>query len=290
MKSAMRTGEFLNLKKNDKALLCLPVSFIAGKMMVVRAFVLGLDLITIKPSSKPLEDLNTDIDFAAMTPMQVFYAMQSPQGFEQLQKIKKLIIGGGPVDHSLLLQIRKLTSEVWHTYGMAETLTHVALKKLNGASPDDHFMALNETTFRQDDRGCLVIKAPWLNKNEIVTNDLVDLIDDKTFDFIGRIDNIINSGGIKISPETVESKLQNYLDSRFIITGLPDKVLGQKIVLIIEGKTQPSEKISKLLDRANLGKYEHPKEIRFMYHFPQTESGKILRRQITAHFSNQNII
>lgn len=287
VESAKRTGDFLDLKKNEKALLCLPLSFIAGKMMVVRAFVLGLDLFTVKPSSKPLDDLDFELAFTALTPMQLHYSLQVEDGLSKVNRIDKLILGGGGIGHELLNKINTLKTKVWHTYGMAETLTHVAMKRLNGHNPDDHFRALPGVTFQKDDRGCLVITAPWLSDQEIVTNDLVELHNETTFDFSGRLDNVINSGGIKISPEAIESKLAPHLNERFIITGLPDEILGQKITLVIEGKETPQKQILGMMDKAGLSGYDRPGEIRFMYHFPQTESGKIIRRQVIEHLLEQ---
>ncbi len=285
--SAQRTGEFLDLKKGDKAVLCLPLSFIAGKMMVVRAFVLGLDLVTVKPSSNPLADFDQPLDFAALTPMQVFYALQSSGGKSKISRIRKLIIGGGEISSEMLHKIQSLKNKVWHTYGMAETLTHVAMKKLNGQKPDRFFHALPGIKFHTDHRGCLVIDAPWLSVHPVATNDLVDLINDTSFDFTGRIDNVINSGGIKISAETLESKLASFFSQRFVIVGLPDPTLGRKVVLVLEGRKRSEEEVQEKIEKAGLTGHEKPREIHFMYHFPQTESGKVIRKQIIDHLSGQ---
>jgi len=235
IQSALLTGNFFNLKKNDKALLSLPVEFIAGKMMVVRAFVLGLNLLPIEPTGNPLNELNENYDFAAFTPMQVFNILGDHNGSKKLGLIKNVIIGGGEINESLSKKIRDLQNNTYHTYGMTETLTHVALKKLNGNNYQKYFKALPGIQFETDERSCLVIKALHLENEVITTNDVVELKSATEFEFVGRHDNIINSGGIKIFPEKVEQSLIPIIKERFIISGLPDEKLGQIVVLVIEG-------------------------------------------------------
>lgn len=282
VKSAMLTGQFFNLQKNQKVLLCLPVDFIAGKMMVVRAFVLGLNLIPIEPSGNPLNKIDEFFAFAAMTPMQVYNTLKQKSGHHKLNQLKNLIIGGGEINQALLKKIINLENNTYHTYGMTETLTHVALKKLNGHNPDANFIALPGIKFERDDRSCLVIHAPHLSGDKYITNDIIDLISEQTFNFIGRFDNVINSGGIKISPESVEQKLSSFISQRFIISSLPDNILGQKVVLIIEGKEKPIINFAK----TNLTKYEMPKQIYCLDYFPETQNGKILRKQIVKLIQN----
>jgi len=276
VRSAQLTGQFFNLQKNDKALLCLPVDFIAGKMMIVRAFVLGLNVVPVEPSGNPLQKLTEFFDFAAMTPMQIYNTLKHEDGFQKLNQVKELIIGGGEVNHTLLSEVRKLENKTYHTYGMTETLTHVALKRLNGHNPECCFNALQGVNFEKDDRDCLVISAPHLSEKKFITNDIVELENNQSFNFIGRYDNVINSGGIKISPEKVEQKLSSLIQNRFILAGLPDDLLGQKVVLIIEGQARSS------IDFTNtaLLKYEIPKQVFFIDNFPETESGKIIRTQV----------
>jgi len=276
VKSAQMTGQFFNLQKNDKVLLCLPLNFIAGKMMVVRAFVLGLNLIPVVPSGNPLKSLNEPCDFAAMTPMQVYNTFTKEDGYQKLNQIENLIIGGAEISNKLLNKIIKLENNTYHTYGMTETLTHVALKKLTGRKPDSFFKALPGIKFSKDDRECLIISAPHLSKQYFVTNDIVDLKDEETFKFIGRYDHIINSGAIKIFPELIEQKLQSFINERFIVAGLPDDQLSQKVILIIEGKDDPTVDFTKI----SLSKFEIPKQVYFLDHFPETKSGKIIRHQV----------
>lgn len=276
VRSAQLTGEFLKLQKNSKALLCLPVDYIAGKMMVVRSFVLGLDLIPVEPSGKPMENVTVCFDFAAMTPMQVYSILREKDGINKLNQIRKLIIGGGEINSNLLNEIRMLDNNTYHTYGMTETLTHVALKKLNGNKPDDFFHALPGVRFEKDERECLIISAPHLSEKKFISNDIVDLMNEQTFSFIGRHDNVINSSGIKISPENLEYKLSSLIENRYIIAGFQDDKLGQKVILIIEGKEEFFIDFTKV----EISKYEIPKQVYFLDHFPETENGKIIRQKV----------
>ena len=263
--SAQLTGKTFNLKEGDTALLCMPMKYIAGKMMVVRALELGLDLKVVEPSSNPLNGIKEIIDFSAMVPFQL------ENSLNQLNKIKTLIIGGGQVSPKLVEKLQIESTQVYETYGMTETLTHVAIKPLNGPNISDLFRALDGIHFEKDDRGCLAIHASALNPVPIVTNDLVELIDENSFRWLGRFDNVINSGGIKIIPEVVEAKLLSIIpNNRFFINGESDESLGEKVVLVVEGNV-----IEISFD--SLEKFEKPKEIYFISEFLETESGKIRR-------------
>jgi len=275
--SALMTGEFFHLNPGDNALLCLPVDFIAGKMMIVRSIVLGLNLIPVEPKGNPLEGINDEFVFAAMTPLQVSKILNEPEGFDKLNQVEKLIVGGADIHPELMQKIRLLKNETWHTYGMTETLTHVAVKRLNALEENENFKALPGIRFHKDDRGCLAIIAQHLCDLSIQTNDLVDLINDKEFKFIGRIDHVINSGGIKFSPEEIESKLSPFIKRKFIIAGFPDDRLGQKIVLIIEGSPNDKFDLEESAEKAGLSKFEKPGKVIFVDQFPCTESGKVIR-------------
>ena len=265
--SAQLTGKTFGLKEGDTALLCMPMKYVAGKMMVGRALKLGLDLKVVEPFSKPLKNIDEPIDFAAMVPMQL------EKSLDQIEKMKTLLVGGGKVNPKLVEKIQGISTQVNETYGMTETLTHVAIKPLNGPNKSDVFQALDGIQFEMDDRSCLVIFAPMMNPNPVVTNDLVELVDETSFRWLGRIDNVINSGGIKIIPELVEAKLTEVVSSRrYFIAGLPDESLGEKVVLVIEG-----DEIEISLDV--LEKYERPKEIYFISKFVEIESGKVIQKE-----------
>jgi o-succinylbenzoate---CoA ligase len=267
--SALATGHFFGLGENTKALLCLSPNFIAGKMMLVRALVLGWQLDVVKPCSHPLDISDKHYDFCAMVPMQAQNALT------HLNRIKTLIIGGATVSDTLIKKIQLLKTKVYATYGMTETITHIALKLLNGNS-ENSYQVLPNVYISQDNRGCLVIEASKISDSKIITNDLVEIIDDKHFNWLGRFDNIINSGGVKISPEVVEKKLTAVLPFRFFITGLSDKSLGQKVALICEGQPRDLKKIK--LEKY-LSKYEIPKQFIFIAHFVETQNKKINRKK-----------
>ncbi len=264
--SAELTRKTFGLKKGDSALLCMPMKYVAGKMMVVRSLKLGLELKVIEPSSNPMKGITEKIDFGAMVPLQLENTLND------LDKIKTLIVGGGQVNPKLVEKLQNVSTQVYETYGMTETLTHVAIKPLNGPSKSDVFRALDDIHFELDARECLVIHATALNPEPIVTNDLVDLIDENSFRWLGRYDNVINSGGIKIIPEVVEAKLSSIVPNRrFFIAGKSDKSLGEKVVLVVEGKSMD-------ISCKSLDKFEQPKEIHFIPEFVETKSGKIHRQ------------
>ncbi len=286
--SALKTGEYFDLKKNKKALLCLSPNYIAGKMMIVRAFVLGLDLVLVEPSGNPLKNTDFDtIDFAAMVPLQVLNSFQNEKEYHQLQKIKKTIIGGGAVSKTLLNFIQKEKNNFYATYGMTETITHIAVKKLRGGllqlssknEQSDFFETLPNVQIKTDQRGCLIINAPDVAEETITTNDLVEIISPTKFKWLGRYDNIINTGGVKVIPENVEALLGKHLERRFFISSQPDEVLGERIILIIEGTVfakKEKEELSNFM-KNNLAKFSIPKAVFFIEKFVETDSGKIKR-------------
>lgn len=264
IQSALATGDFFELEPGNKALLCLPVKFIAGKMMLVRSLILGLELDIVAPSTQPLA-LNTKVyDFVAMVPLQV------QNSIDGLKNVKKLIVGGAKMDLTLEEKLLPLKTAVYETYGMTETITHIAAKKLG----ETVFTVLPHVKIAQDDRGCLVITVPTISEEPIVTNDLVELIRENQFIFLGRIDNVVNSGGVKLIPEQIEAKLIGKLTNRFFVTGVPDTTLGEKLILVIEGEKQEFE--NDFFDV--LDKYEKPKEIVFVPKFKENENGKLLRK------------
>lgn len=264
--SALATGDFFDLKPGDRALQCLPVKYVAGKMMLIRSIILGLDLDYVAPSSHPMENTDDRYDFAAMVPL------QAKNSLEELKRVKKLIVGGSLISPALEKLLMKLPTNVYETYGMTETVTHIAAKRVG----EKAFTVLPDVTISYDDRNCLVIHAPKIIKEEIVvTNDLVELVNENQFVFLGRIDNVINSGGVKIIPEQVEHKLSGLINQRYFIAPKEDAELGEKVILVIEGDSYDIDK--SIFD--GLDKYEHPKEIVFVAKFKETENGKILRKE-----------
>ncbi|WP_426091446.1 AMP-binding protein [Flavobacterium sp. DSR3-2] len=264
--SAIATGDFFDLHPGDKALHCLPTKFIAGKMMFVRSFILGLDVDFVAPSSHPLMLNDTKYDFAAMVPL------QAQNSLPQLNNVKKIIIGGAKMNTALEKGLSKLKTTVYETYGMTETITHIAAKKIG----EQAFSVLPNIKIAIDDRNCLVIDAPKISEKSIVTNDLVEIVGENQFVFLGRIDNVINSGGVKLIPEKIEQKLSHKINSRFFVTGIQDADLGEKLVLVIEGENQTLE--DTIFD--DLDKYEKPKEVFYVAKFTETENGKVKRKEV----------
>jgi O-succinylbenzoic acid--CoA ligase len=266
--SALATGDFFDLSPGCKALHCLPAKYVAGKMMFVRGFILGLDMDFVAPSSHPLENNDAKYDFAAMVPL------QAQNSLKQLQNVKKMIIGGVRINKILEAALKKIPVQAYETYGMTETITHIAAKKIG----EKAFTVLPNVTISYDDKNCLVIHAPRISDEVIVTNDLVELVNENQFVFLGRIDNVINSGGIKLIPEIIEEKLSGRIGNRFFVAGKPDDVLGEKLVLVVEGEAQVfDDAIFEGLDR-----FEKPKEILFVSKFIETGSGKIMRKETLA--------
>jgi O-succinylbenzoic acid--CoA ligase len=277
--SALATGAFFNLKPGDKALHCLPTQFIAGKMMLVRAIILGLEIDLVEPTSHPKFHPNKNYHFCAMIPMQL------QNTYQNCHTIKTIIIGGASVSTTLKNTIQGMNSNVYETYGMTETVTHIALKKLNNLAPllggmaqqsiQSHFKLLPNIAISKDKRDCLVINAPKLSEDEIITNDMVKIYSETEFEWLGRFDNVINSGGIKLYPEQIEAKLQNKIPQRFFIASKPDETLGDQLILVLESDTNNLAAST----YSDLEKYEKPKEIYTVKQFIQTSSGKIQRKK-----------
>lgn len=263
--SALATGDFFDLQPGQKVLHCLPTDYVAGKMMFVRAFILGLDMEFVAPSSHPLEGVKGTFDFCGMVPL------QAKNSLNDLGRIKKLIIGGAKVNKSLEQELVKVPSQIYETYGMTETITHIAAKRLGETA----FSVLPNVKITTDDKQCLVIDAHKISTETIKTNDLAELISDTQFVWKGRFDNVINSGGIKLIPEQIEEKLASSISNCFFVYGQADELLGEKLVLYVEGESMPiDESIFEVLD-----KYEKPKEIVFISEFKRTATGKVIRDQ-----------
>ena len=264
--SAKKTAQVFGLKENDRSLLCLPINYIAGKMMVVRSLVIGLNMYTVEPNSSPLNKNSESYDFAAMVPNQL------EKTIEHLNKVKILLVGGAPVNKSLIKLIKTKSTEVYETFGMTETVSHIAVKNLSRG--EKHFSAVPGATFGLKSE-CLIITAPDLNKNTVVTNDIIELISNKSFVWKGRKDFVINCGGIKYFPELLEKKIIDFKNIRFVICGIPDPILVEKIVIVFEKRIPPKAK--SILD--GLSKYERPKSIFTLKKFP-IKNGKIDRNKI----------
>jgi O-succinylbenzoic acid--CoA ligase len=284
--SAKMTCDFLNLKQGNSALLCLPIDYISGKMMLVRAIERKLKIYVENSSLKALENFPKKIDFCAMTPLQV------ENTIDKISQIKKLIIGGAKVSYDLQEKIQKkllvdkATTEVYETYGMSETLSHIALKQI-APENEDFLTVFDGIEISLDERNCLNIFAPMLSSEILQTNDIVELKNENQFKFIGRADFIINSGGLKISPEILEKLVKIKISNELVFVGVGDEVLGEKLILVIEGEKQ--NQILEKIEMINFPNKNHKqKEVVFLKEFPRSETGKILRLEIKKRIENND--
>ena len=312
LNSARITCDFLGLKPGDSALLCMSLDYIAGKMVVVRSIERHLHLISVSPSGHPLKDINLkdangknangEITFAAMVPMQVYNTLQVPEERERLTHVRHLIIGGGAIDASLEKELRSLPGNIaiWSTYGMTETLSHIALRRINGAEASEWYQPFDSVKISQTDEGCLVIDAPLVCAETLVTNDIVEIesyiynkvekhdkeekhdkVEKLRFRIKGRKDNVICSGGIKIQIEEVEALLKSHLEKPFMIAKKKDEKFGEIAVLLTEDEDlkKVEATIRRLLSDEKSSdhkshKYWIPREFRYVEHLPLTETGK----------------
>jgi len=274
--SALATGKFFEIPAGSTALMCLPAKYIAGKMMLVRAMVLGWDLDLVPPSSNPLDSLYKIYDFCAMTPFQL------DNSISRLHLIRKLIVGGGAVSTNLQEMVQGLNTKVYETFGMTETVSHIAAKRLNGKKKKKSpFRLMPNVHISIDNRNCLIINAPTIADDILITNDVVEIKTYKQFYWKGRYDNVVNSGGIKLYPEDIESKLSEVIDGRFFLIGMPNDALGEKLVLFVEADFSEElleELRVKVQSVKELHKYEIPKKIYLIQKFEETPNGKIHRK------------
>ncbi len=279
--SALASKNFFNYSENDPVLLALDIFYIAAKMMVVRAFVSKLDLFYVKPSSDPFKGNNfPKFAFVPLVPYQLKSIFQSPSSIDALRNTSKILVGGGALDSELEQLIQQENNSYYASFGMAETLTHFAIKKINGPNNTSEYRALERIKLKVDQNGCLQVLVPWISSNFISTRDLVELVGNNGFIWKGRFDNLINSGGIKMSPESIEAKLVSHIPFPFFIATFPDPLLGEKIILLVE-TTSIDKNWYNIFDR-ELEKYERPKEIYSIPHFVYTSSNKINRKKTQA--------
>lgn len=275
--SARTTCRFLGLQRGGTALLCLPLDYIAGKMMVVRALTCGLRLLDVPPSGHPLASLppDTRIDLAAMVPLQVYNSLQVPEERSRLRAVRHLLIGGGAVDEAMQQALSDFPHAVWATYGMTETLSHIALQRLNGPGASTWFSPFQGIRLTQNADGCLVIHAPALHAEPLTTNDIAELRPDGTFRILGRKDNVICSGGVKIQIEELERQLRPHLRTPFLIARRADAKFGEAVVLLTEGSAEEARAACERL----LPRLQRPRACLHVDHIPLTATGKPARRQ-----------
>ena len=275
--SARITCQFLGLHKGDTALLCMPLDYIAGKMVVVRSLVWGLRLVAVEPSGHPLRGLHEAPDFAAMVPLQVYNTMQVPEERARLRQIRHLIIGGGAVSDELVSELGDFPNCVWSTYGMTETLSHIALRRLNGEQASQWYEPFEGVDVSLNADGCLVINAPAVCAEPLTTNDIAEIAaDGRHFRIRGRRDNVVCSGGIKLQIEEIEAKLQPFVDVPFMITKSSDARLGEMVVMLVV--SDDTEQLQAVCS-AHLTRYEMPRVFVSVDALPMTETGKPARAE-----------
>lgn len=278
MQSARLTCEYLDLKEGDTVLLCMNLRYIGAMMVVVRALVAGLNLIVRPASGHPLSDVNVPLRFTAMVPLQVYNTLQVPEERERMKQVEVLIIGGGAVDEALLAEIRQLPGAVYSTYGMTETLSHIALRRLNGVSASEHYDPFSSVTLSLSSEGTLVIEAPLVCDEVLQTNDMARIFPDGSFMILGRKDNVINSGGIKIQTEELEDKLRALISLPFAITFVADERLGQAVVLLIDSRMRGNVVNLRSKIETCFSTYYRPQYVFLTEEIPHTGNGKIDRK------------
>lgn len=287
--SAQATGAALDLRPGCRALVCLPTSYIAGRMMLVRGLVLNMEMTVVEPGSNPFASLPSDdrFDFMAVIPLQLQTLLDGSSGtLDRLNAMQAILVGGGPVSAALEERIRPLTAPIYHTYGMTETVTHIALRRLNSAEMSSTFRALPGVEVGLDNRGCLRIKGPMTLDQWVETNDLAELQPDGSFRWLGRWDTVINTGGVKVQVEQVESALEEALRTlglekrRFFVGPLPDERLGQVVAAILEGEPLGSEAEAAIQStlRDQLERFALPRRFVYLPSLTETPTGKIDRQ------------
>ena len=275
--SARMTCDFLNLQTGQTALLCMSLEYIGAKMMVVRAIERNLRLIEVEPTGHPLANVTTDIDFAAMVPLQVYNSLQVPDERQKLMNIKHLIIGGGAIDKKMQEELRSFPNAVWSTYGMTETLSHIALRRISGPEATDWYTPLAGVKIGLTENNCLTISAPHLTPNTLITNDIAELNSTGGFRILGRADNVINSGGVKIQIEEVERMLLDYGIDNVAVSCCTDEKFGQAVVFVTTRNTN-DEALNNAISL--LPKYWQPKRIVKVDAIPMAGNGKIARGEV----------
>ena len=273
--SANKTIGYFQLKENESAALCLSVKHIAGAMMVIRSMIAGLTLHVLPVSKTAVDFIEAKMNFLALVPMQLQHALKSPTGISNLKKSEHILIGGAPISTLLNQKLINEKISVYHSYGMTETITHIALKK-TGYLGNDHYKTLEGISISAEN-DVLHIDYPEIINKKIITNDRIELLSNSSFRWLGRVDFVINSAGYKISPEILEEKINTIFKSECIATGIEDDTFGEVIGLIFKGKAP--ENINKKRFSKILHPYEIPKLFTELETFSTTQNGKLDRKK-----------
>ncbi len=284
--SAQQTNAFFNLNNGSKFLLCLDPNYVGGKMMLVRAMEVGATVVVVPPSSTPFEYLDgAPFTFAAMVPMQIETCLGSDAGVLFLQSIENIIVGGGPLSTPAQSQLAQFNNHSYATYGMTETVSHIALKPINELLNQQPFIILGDVQIKASNEGTLMVQSKITDNQWLTTTDIVELLSSNQFFWRGRKDFIINSGGIKLNPETIENEIIQLLPTTtealsLFVGSLPDKKLGRAAVLVVQGVWSEKWMEHLLHIRPKFKKHNFPKQVLFMKSLPHTQNGKINRIEL----------
>jgi o-succinylbenzoate---CoA ligase len=293
--SITQTAESLGLNSGQTALLCLDPNYTGGRMVLLRSLHLGMNLIAVEPRANPFLSLeqNIKVDVTSLVPYQLQAILK--ENPDRLNSLGAVLVGGGSLSNHLTSALANAACPVYLTYGMTETLSHIALRKVSGSSPDHHFTVFPDISIDQDERGCLVIQASYLGDEPIVTNDLVELSGPDRFEWKGRIDHAINSGGIKMIPEILEPEIEMALheigvSTNFFLAGREHPTLGEEMMLVLEGKPLTEAQQQTLLERlrSRLGTFQSPRLICFIPQFAYAANEKINREKTLSLLPTQS--
>lgn len=275
--SAKISNTFFGINKNSKLLLPLSIDFIAAKMLIVRALEAKCKIYIIKPTANPIKDLNFKIDFISLSPYQVQHILE--QNPDKFNLIKKSLIGGAAISTKCIEKIEEIQSNClfYESFGMTETLSHIAIKEI--LKKQLGFRKLPEFHLTTNSEKQLIISHPIIVPTPLITNDIINFIDNEHFNFIGRKDFIVNSGGVKIQIELLENEMNKYIEFPFFLSKKMDEVLGEKLVFcILNNEKIDDAQIYELIKTMPISKYQIPKEIIRLDSFNYTQNGKIIRQ------------
>ena len=283
--SVAMTQAALGLREGWHSLVCLDTETIAGKMMLIRSLEIGMNMHIVSPTSNPFKQFNkfTQIDFVAMVPLQIAQIIADGD-LEKLNSARAILVGGTSIGKGLEQQMQSITCPIYNSYGMTETVSHIALRLMNTLQKQLAYQKLENIEIAKDARECLSIKGTVTNNEWLETNDVVELLPNGYFQILGRIDNVVNSGGVKIQLEAIEKLIADFfyrqtISNKFFLTSLPNPTLGLQLVLVMEGEVWIKEKQNELLNSLHqlCPKYKAPKLVFFVKHFLETKSQKIDR-------------
>ena len=280
--SARATNGFLGLGAGTRSLIALPTEYIGGKMMCVRGLLGGHSMVLLEPSLHPLLHYNEPFDFIALIPAQLQQTLSQGMG-HRLEHCRAILIGGGAMSAEQIQVAESLQAPIYATYGMTETVSHIALRRINGTEKSPYFTAFEEVSLRVDERNCLAIQSAVTGNEWIQTNDVVRMLDSHRFEWLGRADFVINSGGLKLHPEQLEAELERLLAAQgmklhFFFYGVEDATWGQKLVLFVREEGIDEEQKQRLAQIAQqVEKKQQAKSIVYCKEWVMTPTGKVNR-------------